>query len=153
MDYMDLTVHCLRKAVKLNQSLTPFLLIFMHPPLGKGDIMVFGCPSVLSSVHLSQRPTITQMIDKPSVRLSACLSVCLSGTVLVTRFHHRLPWYFTRSMKTPTAFGFRIFMVIYQITRSHRTKNFRVSGIFLAMQGMPWNLTCWWILTNLRIDY
>ena len=64
-------------------------------------------------------------------------SVCLSVPASASTFHHQLPWYFIRWLETPTACGSQISNVIWQISRSHRSKNlvkrvkFRVFGYFL----------------------
>ena len=66
---------------------------------------------------------------------------------------HWLPLYFTRWLETPTTSGSQIFKVIFQISRSHRPKNFQsIQGFWPFygeyMAGMAWNLVCRCFLTT-----
>ena len=68
-----------------------------------------------------------------SLRQTVRPSVCPSVPAFASTFHHRLPWYFIRWLEIPTACGSQIFMVIWQISRSHRPKNLSESG---QIQGL-----------------
>ena len=66
---------------------------------------------------------------------------------------HWLPLYFTRWLETPTTSGSQIFKVIFQISRSHRPKNFQsIQGVWPFygeyMAGMAWSLVCRCFLTT-----